>query len=207
MVCFSGGCIRCNNLIVPSDFTYQRAKPFFEVDQCAVKCVEMAIHSLYRLVAMCIIFLAVSFSFFFLFNESPKRIALHSTSQTQSFQIGAHTKFSSPPIDRIQTTELVGETSEIGIDLTIPKDGSITDTKVEDNQLIEENSFPLSMDISNEKTSDLLGGKAGNYAENNDPKTIFDEEKLREQIVKEDPTWVSWQRMNQVRYLSLLTGQ
>ena len=71
----------------------------------------------------------------------------------------------------------------------------------------EKNSLPLSMDISNEKTSDLLGGKAGNYAENNDPKTIFDEEKLREQIVKEDPTWVSWQRMNQVRYLSLLTGQ
>jgi hypothetical protein len=35
---------------------------------------------------------------------------------------------------------------------------------------------------------------------------ILDEEKLREKLVMEDPTWVSWQKMNQVRYLSLLTG-
>lgn len=31
-------------------------------------------------------------------------------------------------------------------------------------------------------------------------------DKMREDIVKEDPTWVSWQKMNQFRYLSLLTG-
>ena len=155
----------------------------------------MAPHSLYRLMVMCVVFLAVSFSLFFFLNELPRRTEFHSTTKTQRSII----KFSSPPIERIEIGAIREETS-VTIDMTEPKDGSLTDIMVEDSQRVDLNTFPLILDAPNEKAD---GDGAQNYA----LKNALDEEQLREQIVKEDPTWVSWQKMNQVRYLSLLTGQ
>ena len=166
------------------------------MDKSALKYIVMAPHSLYRLMVMCVVFLAVSFSLFFFLNELPRRSEFHSSTNTQRSII----KFSSPPIERIDRGVRSEETS-VTIDMTEPKDGSLTDIMVEDSQGVDPDTFPLILDAPNEKAD------GDGAAQNNVLKNELDEEQLREQIVKEDPTWVSWQKMNQVRYLSLLTGQ
>ena len=163
----------------------------------------MALNSLYRLMVMCIVFLAVSFSLFFLLNELPKRNVLHSTTLTQSSNFGTSIKFNSPPIERIEIGAISEETSVIEVDITKPKDGSLTDIKVEDSQREDQDIPPFILDVPTEKAD----REGESIAQNNALEIVLDEEQLREQIVKEDPTWVSWQKMNQVRYLSLLTGQ
>ena len=60
----------------------------------------MAPQSLYRLVIMCLVFLAISFSFFFVFNELPKRVGRHSMTTNGL----GESKFSSPPIERVPAT-------------------------------------------------------------------------------------------------------
>ena len=151
----------------------------------------MAQHSLSRLVLLCIFALATLFACSFLFNELPKKSAESRVNELRD------------PISDIQAANGLRGV-EIRGDYTPPL--SWTSNDIESTEEVSLDAIsgaeePLIPAISEEgfdsNSAQLLGNNAG---------AAIDEEKFREKIVKEDPTWVSWQKMNQVRYLSLLTG-
>lgn len=147
----------------------------------------MAPHSLLKLVALCIMLLAVSFAFLFLFSELPKI-------PTDSPIAEIH----SPPLRISSTKEIRGEYSP-------PPSWSEHEQK--EPEIVVEHQVlgvgePVVDDTQKVGAEVYLDSIAANSVD-----SALVEEKLREQLVVEDPTWVSWQKMNQVRYLSLLTGQ
>ena len=97
----------------------------------------MASSSLYRLVVLCIIFLAISFSCFFLFNELPRRREFQQRTQILNYQgtfsdQGTLSKFNSPPIIRIDTPFLPGNNN---LDSFIGKDVENSEENVLQNVL------------------------------------------------------------------------
>ena len=294
----------------------------------------MASSSLYRLVVLCIIFLAISFSCFFLFNELPRRREFQQRTQILNYQgtfsdQGTLSKFNSPPIIRIDTPFHAGnndldsfigkevENSEENVLQNVLRKNVPSKEQFEPSSLFDSNNLEKSENFGNsennlnnfgnrhtwEEKSEIIHREKnsenkdenGNENENGNLNNIRgmkilewvseedaekeienkfvtetereleksvnseveneveksienetekkmienglengiekniveknmieknvvereaqkevekEEEELkeREKLVEEDPTWVSWQKMNQVRYLSLLTG-
>lgn len=146
----------------------------------------MASQALSRMLVLCILIVAGSFTLMSLLSDLPK-----TTESTV-------TEIQNPHSEQLLTKEVRGEYSppaswkESG--------GEISDAQLE--KAIFGVDAPVTADAETEAVNpeSVVLPLAGDIG-------VIDEEKLREQIVKEDPTWVSWQKMNQVRYLSLLTGQ
>ena len=151
----------------------------------------MAQHSLSRLVLLCIVALATLFACSFLFNELPKKSADSAVNELRDpiFDIQAANEVRGVEIRGDYTPPLSWTTNDIG---------SAEEVAL---GVISGAQEPFAPVISEE----AINSNSGLSLESNEG-IVIDEEKLRENVVKEDPTWVSWQKMNQVRYLSLLTG-
>lgn len=146
----------------------------------------MASQTLTRMIVLCILIVVGSFTLTSLFSELPKT------------RESAITEIQSPHVEILTTKEVRGDysppsswTDPVGADAEAQLEKAILGVDA-----------PVSADAEAEAVNpeNVLFPITGDIG-------VIDEEKLREQIVKEDPTWVSWQKMNQVRYLSLLTGQ
>jgi hypothetical protein len=149
----------------------------------------MASQTLSKMIVLCILIVAGSFTLMSLLSDLPKT--------TES----AVTEIQNPHSELVTTKEIHAAYSP-------PRNWKESGGEISDSQL-EKAILGVDVPVTAEAEADAV-----------DPESILlplagvgrdigviDEEKLREQIVKEDPTWVSWQKMNQVRYLSLLTGQ
>jgi hypothetical protein len=133
---------------------------------------------------LCFSLITLSFVFFFFLNDTPKN-------EDTKILIGTKKL----PSDVISTVEVRGK-------YTPPEswtkfEGQRSETEEELESAILGVDAPIA-------AAEVVGdaGIDINVIRNG----VVDEEKLREKLVMEDPTWVSWQKMNQVRYLSLLTG-
>ena len=129
-------------------------------------------------------FITLSFVFFFFLNESPKGEKEPLVTEARR----------NPPNDVISTLEVRGK--YVPPSSWTKFEGQESETEEELESAILGVDAPISADIVGGAGIDV------NIVRNE----IEDEEKLREKVVMEDPTWVSWQKMNQVRYLGLLTG-
>jgi hypothetical protein len=157
---------------------------------------------------LCIFFLGISFSFFFLFNELPRENLKPSQIQNPhsgTFLTEEQSRFGSPPIQRIDATDVGTDAEPLEphkgevLGLSLAGQGEQKVSVIEPNvptndQIVISDHIEKVLSDSSDIKQDILNNELA-------------EEKLREQIVAEDPTWVSWQKMNQVRYLSLLTGK
>jgi hypothetical protein len=149
----------------------------------------MASQTLSKMIVLCILIVAGSFTLMSLLSDLPKT--------TES----AVTEIQNPHSELVTTKEIHAPYSP-------PRNWKESSGEISDSQLekaILGVDAPVNADAEAEAVDPEnvllpLAGVGGDIG-------LIDEEKLREQIVKEDPTWVSWQKMNQVRYLSLLTGQ
>ena len=134
---------------------------------------------------LCFSLITLSFVFFFFLNDSPKNEDIKRVIGTK--------RLSS---DVVSTVEIRGK-------YTPPE--SWTKFEGQRSETEEElESAILGVDAPIAAAAEMVGD--ADIDINDIRSRIVDEEKLREKLVMEDPTWVSWQKMNQVRYLSLLTG-
>jgi hypothetical protein len=134
---------------------------------------------------LCFSLITLSFVFFFFLNDSPKNEDIKRVIGTKKL-----------PSDLVSTVEVRGK-------YTPPE--SWTKFEGQRSETEEElESAILGVDAPLAAAAEMMGG--ADIDINVIRSGIVDEEKLREKLVMEDPTWVSWQKMNQVRYLSLLTG-
>lgn len=135
---------------------------------------------------LCFSLITLSFVFFFFLNDSPKNEDITRVTGTKIL-----------PSDVVSTVEVRGKYSPP--ESWTKFDGQRSETEVELESAILGVDAPIAAaaaEVVDGADIDINVIRSG----------IVDEEKLREKLVMEDPTWVSWQKMNQVRYLSLLTG-
>lgn len=146
----------------------------------------MASQTLSKMIVLCILIVAGSFTLTTLLSGLPKT--------TES----AVTEIQSPHTELLTVKEVRGDYSPP----SSWKESGGEDSESQLEKAILGVDVPVAADAETEAVNPetVLVPVVGDIG-------VIDEEKLREQIVKEDPTWVSWQKMNQVRYLSLLTGQ
>ena len=135
-----------------------------------------------RRLLLCFSLISLSFVCFFL-NESPKNGVEPTV-----------TEFRNPPSGVVSSLEVRGK--------YIPPaswtkfEGQQSDSEEQLESAILGVDAPITADKVDAADIDLNTVRNG----------IVDEEKLREKVVLEDAIWVSWQKMNQVRFLSLLIG-
>ena len=134
-------------------------------------------------VLLCFSLITLSFVFFFFLNEAPKSGVEPIVNEVRN-----------PPSGVVSSLEVRGK-------YVPPASWTKFESQQEGSEEELESAIlgvdaPITADIVDSADIDL------NIVRNE----IVDEEKQREKVVMEDPTWVSWQKMNQVRYLSLLTG-
>lgn len=137
-----------------------------------------------RRLLLCFSLISLSFVCFLFLNESPRN-------GVQPIV----TEFRSPPSGVVSSLEIRGK--------YVPPaswtkfEGQQSDSEEELESAILGVDAPITADKVDAADIDL------NIVRNG----IVDEEKLREEVVLEDAIWVSWQKMNQVRFLSLLIGR
>lgn len=148
----------------------------------------MASQTHVKRVLLCFSLITLSFVFFFFLNDSPKNEDITRVIGTKKL-----------PSDVVRTVEVRGK-------YTPPEswtkfEGQRSETEEELESAILGVDAPIAAAAA---AAEVVEG--ADIDINVIRSGIVDEEKLREKLVMEDPTWVSWQKMNQVRYLSLLTG-